>query len=114
MAKGIWAAAGCVCAIRRSRYGLHLVLRCPYVLLYGRRFDDLHFAPCLCVDANLADRLEKTLQEGDITALSGTIKRCTRPLHPIVAHDWDLIITRARPAPSATIGDGSGVDCKQA
>jgi len=38
--------------------------------------------------------LERALREGDHAALGGRIERCTRKLHPIVAHDWDLIITR--------------------
>lgn len=98
MYKGAWRAAGRVCAIRRSGYGLHLVLQCPYIVLQGRRFNDLQFAPCLCVDVNLADRLERSLREDDIAMLSGTIERCVRPLHPIIAHNWDLIVTEGRPA----------------
>ncbi len=38
--------------------------------------------------------MERTLREDDHAALGGRIERCTRQLHPIVAHNWDMIVTR--------------------
>lgn len=90
-----WRASGDVCATRRSKYGLHLVLKCPYVELFGRRHRDLSFAPCLCSDHVLSVRLERMLRHHQVVTLSGRIERCERNLHPLVAHDWDLIVTQA-------------------
>lgn len=89
-----WRAAGQVVVIRRSASGLHIALACAFVDLCGRRHRDLNWAIVLCTDPRLADRLERALREGDNAALGGRIERCTRKLHPIVAHDWDMIVTR--------------------
>lgn len=89
-----WRASGDVCATRRSKYGLHLVLKCPHVELFGRRHRDLSFAPCLCSDHVLSLRLERVLRYHQVVTLSGRIERCERNLHPLGAHDWDLIVTR--------------------
>lgn len=89
-----WRAAGQIVVITRSAWGLHLALDCPFVDLCGRRHHDLNWAIVLCTDPRLADRLERALRSGDHAALRGRIARCTRKLHPIVAHDWDMIVTR--------------------
>jgi hypothetical protein len=96
-----WRAAGVVCAIGRSAFGLHVVLKCPYIEILGRRQSDLHFAPCLCLDDRLALQLERSLRDGDLTALGGRVERCTRQLHPLIAHEWDLNITEANVPPFA-------------
>lgn len=90
-----WRASGRVCAIRRVAHGLHLVLKCRYVELFDRRHLDLCFAPCLCKHDALSLRLERALRVHDAVALSGRIERCERPIHPLIAHDWNLIVTRA-------------------
>ncbi len=90
-----WRASGRVCAVRRSAYGLHLVLKCRHVELFGGRHHNLSFAPCLCRDPTLSLRLERALRVHDAMTLSGRIERCERPIHPLIAHDWDMIVTRA-------------------
>jgi hypothetical protein len=89
-----WRASGQIVVIRRSAWGLHLALECPFVDLCGRRRDDVNWAIALCTDPMLADRLERALRKDDHAALGGRIERCTRKLHPIAAHNWDMIVTR--------------------
>lgn len=49
---------------------------------------------CSAAIGGLSDRLERALRDNDCVALGGRIERCTRNLHPLVAHEWDLIVTR--------------------
>lgn len=89
-----WRATGQIVVIKRSAWGLHIALACPFVDLLEHRRRDLHWAISLCTDPALAERLERTLRADDYAALGGRIERCTRKLHPMVAHQWDLIVTR--------------------
>ncbi|MGQ0534141.1 MAG: hypothetical protein ACT4OF_15840 [Caulobacteraceae bacterium] len=89
-----WRATGRLAVMRRSAWGLHVALDCPFVDLLQRRRRDLRWAIALCTDPALADRLERALRRDDCVALGGRIERCTRKVHPIVAHKWDLIVTR--------------------
>lgn len=89
-----WRATGQIIVMRRSAWGLHVALQCPFIELLQCRRCDLHWAILLCTDPVLADRLDRALGQRDSAALGGCIERCTRNLHPLVAHEWDMIVTR--------------------
>lgn len=52
-----WRATGQIVVIKRSAWGLHIALACPFVDLLEHRRRDLHWAISLCTDPALAERL---------------------------------------------------------
>jgi len=72
------------------------------VKLFGRRYHDLSFAPCLCEGKSLSLRLERALRVDDDAFACGRFERCElrAAASPHWSHDWDLIVTPA-PAPAS-------------
>jgi hypothetical protein len=91
-----FSVKGRITAMRRSGYGLHVVLYCRFLAVDGKPHRDLRWAPCLCRDETLSQRMERFLEVNDLVTLRGLVAPCDRPVCALVAHKWDLLVTEAQ------------------